>query len=69
MDTAPNRFVEAYRRIGDEDDTFDIAFWQAQGPVAIFDAAYELLVDAILVKEGRVEEPRLCRTVESFQRL
>jgi len=31
--------TEAYRRIGDPEDDFDIAFWQAQGPEAIFDAA------------------------------
>jgi hypothetical protein len=30
---------EAYRRIGDTDERFDIDFWQSQGDEAIFKAA------------------------------
>ncbi len=61
--------VEAYRRIGDPDDRFDIEFWQAQGDAAIFQAALELVLDTMIVKDGHADEPRLQRTVESFQRL
>jgi len=61
--------VEAYRKIGDPDDRFDIAFWQSQGEQAIFRAALELVLDAQILRYGRADEPRLHRTVESFQRL
>lgn len=60
-------FVEAYRRIGDEGDIFDIAFWQSQGPEAIFEAAMQMILDAELIRNGHLTEPRLDRTVESFQ--
>ena len=61
--------TEAYRKIGDPDDRFDIEFWQSQGDRAIFQAALELARDAMIVRHGHVDEPRLQRTVESFQRL
>ncbi|HOE12584.1 MAG TPA: hypothetical protein PLQ35_12410 [bacterium] len=31
---------ESYRKIGDREDRFDIAFRQSQGPEAIFEAAW-----------------------------
>ena len=36
------KVVEAYRKIGDPEDRFDVEFWQAQGDRAIFQAALEL---------------------------
>ena len=45
-------FVEDYKPIGDEDDDFDIAFWQTQGAEAIFDAAMQLILDAELIRNG-----------------
>ncbi len=62
-------FVEAYRKLDDPDDRFDIDFWQKQGPKAIFAAAREMILDAQLLKEGHADEPRLQRTVEHFQKL
>lgn len=64
-----SEFFEAYHPIGDEDDIFDVVFWQKQGPEAIFTAAMEMILDAELIRSGYVAEPRLDRTVESFQRL
>jgi len=61
--------VEAYRKIGDPEDRFDVEFWQAQGERAIFQAALELALDAQIIRNGHADEPRLQRTVESFQRL
>ena len=61
--------IEAYRKIGDPDDRFDIEFWQSQGERAIFQAALELILDAMIVRYGHVDKPRLHRTVESFQEL
>ncbi|HPB32779.1 MAG TPA: hypothetical protein PLB62_15110 [Candidatus Sumerlaeota bacterium] len=63
------RIVEAYGRIGDPDDRFDIDFWQNEGPEAIFQAALDLIQCAQLVREGHVDEPRLQRDIEHFQRL
>ena len=62
------KITEAYRKIGDPEDRFDIAFWQRLGPEAIFRAALELIRDAQIVKQGHADEPRLQRTVEHFQR-
>ena len=62
-------FYESYRRIGDPEDRFDIQFWQAQGDQAIFEASLELVLDSLIVKNGHADEPRLLRTVESFQKL
>ena len=61
--------TEAYRKIGDPEDRFDVEFWQAQGERAIFQAALELALDAQIIRNGHADEPRLQRTVESFQRL
>jgi len=57
---------ESYRQIGDDGDNFDIAFWQAQGDQAIFDAALEMIRDHLTVRYGCADEPRLQRTVERF---
>ena len=57
---------EAYRRIGDETDRFDIEFWQAQGDQAIFSAALDMVRDYLILRYGHADEPRLQRTVEHF---
>jgi len=63
------KVFESYRKIGDDERQFDIAFWQKQGDQAIFDAAFDLVMDYLILREGHAVEPRLQRTVESFQRL
>jgi hypothetical protein len=57
---------EAYRRIGDDEDRFDVAYWQSQGPEAIFAAALELIQDYQLIRYGHAEDPRIDRTVEYY---
>ena len=57
---------EAYRPIGDKDDSFDIDFWQSQGDQAIFQAALDMIWDYLILRYGHVDKPRLQRTVESF---
>ena len=57
---------ESYRRIGDQDDRFDVEFWQSQGDQAIFAAALEMILDYLILRYGYVDKPRLQRTVESF---
>jgi hypothetical protein len=58
---------ENYGKLG-EDDDFDFTFWQRQPPEAIFEAAFDMIKDYLLLKEGYADEPRLQRTVESFQK-
>lgn len=58
---------ENYGNLG-EDDTFDLSFWQSQPVEAIFDAAFEMVKDYLLLRESHADQPRLQRTVESFQK-
>jgi len=57
--------MERYGRLPEMDRSFDIAYWQHLGPSAIFEAAWQMVVDA---RPGGDDELRLRRTVESFQR-
>lgn len=66
MDPSKTKFTESYGRIEDLDRSFDQEFWQKQGTKAIFEAAYDMIKDYLLLKEGYAHEPRLQRTVESF---
>ena len=60
--------VERYGRIEEMDRSFDVAYWQKMGPAAIFEAAWELVVEAHSRRPGGADELRFRRTVESFQR-
>lgn len=59
---------ESYGRIGDNEDLFDIEFWQGQGDQAIFNAALEMILDYLMIRYGHVDKPRLQRTVESYEK-
>lgn len=61
----PMEFTESYGRLEDDDRTFDRDFWQRQGPEAIFDAAFGMIKDYLLLKGENADEPRLHRTVEA----
>ena len=61
------KIIESYGKLED-DRSFDQYFWQEQGPKAIFDAAYDLIQDYLIIRKDYVDEPRLQRTVESFQK-
>jgi len=58
---------ESYGKLGEEDD-FDVTFWQSQPPEVLFEAAFDLVKDYLLISEGYADELRLQRTVESFQK-
>ena len=60
--------MERYGRLRDMDRSFDIAYWQRLGPAAIFEAAWQMVVEAHVSRGGKPDELRLRRTVESFQR-
>ena len=63
------KIKEAFGKIGDKDDKFDIQFWQSQGEIAIFNAAMEMVFDYLTLRQGYADEPRLQRTIESFQKI
>lgn len=58
---------ENYGKLGQDRD-FSIEFWQSQPPEILFGAAFDLIKYYLLLKEGYADEPRLQRTVESFQK-
>ncbi|MEX2534381.1 MAG: hypothetical protein WD273_02185 [Trueperaceae bacterium] len=58
---------ENYGKLG-EDADFSVDFWQSQPPEILFTAAFDLIKDYLLLKEGYAGEPRLQRTVEHFQK-
>jgi len=60
------KFMESYGKLEDDDRSFDRKFWQAQGPEAIFDAAFGMIKDYMLLKGEDADEPRLSRTTEHF---
>ncbi|HEY1335995.1 MAG TPA: hypothetical protein VGF59_00730 [Bryobacteraceae bacterium] len=68
MDEKPPFVMERYGRLKDMDRSFDIAYWQKLGPEAIFEAAWQMVVDVYSRRPGGSDELRLRRTVENFQR-
>jgi hypothetical protein len=63
----PNFVMERYGQLAEMDRSFDVDYWQRLGPRAIFDAAWQMVVEAHL-RTGASDELRLRRTVETFQR-
>lgn len=61
-------FVESYGPLDKNDRSFDRQFWQQQGSKAIFEAAYDMIKDYLLLRENYANEPTLQRTLESFQK-
>ena len=61
-------FVEKTGKIEDLDRSFDLQFWQAQSDGERFSAAWELVVQAFIIKGKDESQLRLQRTVEHFQR-
>lgn len=59
--------VENYGKLGRDAD-FSLTFWRSQSPEVVFEAAYALIKDYLLLKEGHADEPRLQRTAEAFRR-
>ena len=60
--------MERYGRLKEMDRRFDVEYWQRLGPEAIFEAAWQMVVDAHQSSPGDPDELRLRRTVEHFQR-
>ncbi|MBN2019246.1 MAG: hypothetical protein JW749_03365 [Sedimentisphaerales bacterium] len=60
---------ESYGRIEDDKECFDIDFWQQQGERAIFNAAFDMILDYLMLRNIYVDKPGLQRTVEYFGKL
>ncbi|MBI1319335.1 MAG: hypothetical protein GC168_10385 [Candidatus Hydrogenedens sp.] len=60
--------TERYGKIADMDRSFDIAYWQQQGPEAIFAAAWNMVVEAYQLKNEPIDA-RLRRDIERFGKL
>lgn len=66
MITEERRWVRV-TDVGDDDGTFDREFWHAQGPEAIFAAAWDMVLTAHMIKGGdpnELEFQRSYRIVE-----
>ncbi len=63
------KIMESYGKLKDDRRSFDRDFWQEQGPKAIFDAAYDLIQDYLLIRKDYADKPGLQRTVESFRKI
>ena len=61
--------MERMGKIEDLDRSFDVEFWQRQGTTAIFSAAWELIKLYHASLGENVDDLRLQRSVESFQRM
>ncbi len=60
---------ESYGRIGDNEGRFDIEFWQQQGDQAIFNAALDMILDYLMLRDGYADKPGLQKTVEFFGKM
>jgi hypothetical protein len=60
---------ESYKRIGENEERFDIDFRQQQGEQAIFNEALDMIMDYLILRHGNVDKPGLQRTVEHFGKL
>jgi hypothetical protein len=65
--TQQSAIVERFARMDDADD-FDHQFWKTQSDESKLKAAHQMVLDYLLLSTGSADEPRLDRTVESFQR-
>ncbi len=68
MPQEPPFTMERYGRLRDMDRSFDIAYWQRLGPKAIFEAAWQMVVAAHANRPGGLDELRVQRSVENYQR-
>ncbi len=63
-----NGFVERKGIIAELDRSFDLEFWSSQSPEIRFKVTWEMILHAWRVKGNSVRQPRIQRSVETFQR-
>jgi|SRR5580658_10430173 hypothetical protein len=59
---------ERYGRVRGMDRSFDIAYGQRLGPQAIFETAWQMVVDTYAHRPGGSDELKFRRSIETFQR-
>lgn len=59
--------MERMGKVSESDRSFDIEFWQRQGPEAIFAAAWEMVLEAWRWKGGDESELAFQRSVECIK--
>ena len=57
-----------YGRLNDAEKYPDVKYWRSQPDEVIFDAAWQMVVDAHAIKGEDLRESRLQRSVASLQR-
>ncbi len=60
--------TEWYGRLEDSEPFPDLEYWQSQDDETKFDAAWEMVIEAHLIKGEDLRESRLQRTIGSLQR-
>lgn len=63
----PEFTMERFGKLREMDRSFDVTYWQRLGPKAIFEAAWQMVVDAETQK-GRLSDLAFDRSVELFRR-
>jgi hypothetical protein len=58
--------VERYGRLADLDRSFDVEYWQRLGSHAIFEAAWQMVIEAHRIKLRDPGELRLQRSFETY---
>jgi hypothetical protein len=56
-------------RMKDDDRSFDLEFWQQAGAEARFAAAWQMVLDMLIIRGEDVDQFRLQRSVENIERL
>jgi hypothetical protein len=67
MAMEPAFVMERFGKLQEMDRSFDIAYWQRLGSKAIFDAAWQMVVD-VETQKGHIGDLRLQRSVEQLRR-
>ena len=63
-----SNITEWYGRLEDAQPFPDLEYWQSQDDKTKFDAAWEMVIEAHLIKGEDLRESRLQRTIGALQR-
>lgn len=65
-----NRKITARKiHFNENDRSFDLEFWQQAGADARFAAAWQMVLDMLIIRGENVDQFRLQRSVENIERL
>ncbi len=69
MQNKKRKKIERVVKLGDDDRSFDIKFWQQAGSDAIFAAAWQMVLDMQAIRGKNEFQSRLQRSVENIERI